>query len=262
MINPERMTGSKSEADKLYETLVRKELGSWLRRTKKKPSLLNRITKGTQRSINNLIPEKIHQAITFAIEKMVKGVLVGNEYIGPKPYQMEYLRLREFKARRAIRLYKRTASVEGAVTGAGGILMGFADLPAFLAIKMKMLFEIAAAYGYDVRDFKERVFILTIFKLTFSSQKTRNETVSLVENWKEKARELPDNFDGYDWRTFQLEYRDYMDLAKLAQLIPLIGAGVGAVANYQLTQQLGETAIQAYRIRYFTELHPDEKSLF
>ncbi len=252
------MSGSKSEADKLYEKLVREELGRWLYQTKKKPSLLNRLTKGTQRSLNNLIPERIHQAITFAIEKMVKGVLVGNEYIGPKPYPMEHLRLKEFKARKAIRFYKRTASVEGAVTGAGGILMGFADLPAFLAIKMKMLFEIAAAYGHDVRDFKERVFILTIFKLTFSSQKTRNETVSLVENWNEKAMELPDNFDRYDWRTFQLEYRDYMDLAKLAQLIPVIGAGVGAVANYQLSQQLGDTAIQAYRLRFFAERNPIE----
>ncbi|SEJ08228.1 EcsC protein family protein [Cyclobacterium xiamenense] len=243
-------------AEALYEKLAREELRIWLQQTKKKPSLVNRFTSGTQRSINNLIPEKIHQAITFAIEKIVKGVLIGNEFVRPKPYLVELLRLKEYKARQAIRLYKRTASVEGAITGAGGILMGFADLPAFLAIKMKMLFDLAAAYGHDVRDFKERVFILTIFKLTFSSQKTRNTTVLLLENWTETAEKLPDNFDGFDWRSFQLEYRDYMDLAKLAQLIPVIGAGVGAVANFKLTEQLGKTAIQAYRLRYFAEKSP------
>ncbi len=44
-----------------------------------------------------------------------------------------------------------------------------------------------------------------------------------------------------------------MDLAKLAQLIPVIGAAVGAVANYRLTDYLGKTAIQCYRLRYFTQ---------
>ncbi|SHM34501.1 EcsC protein family protein [Cyclobacterium lianum] len=240
-----------SNPEKLYENLAYRDMQSWLQKSKQKPSLINRMTTGTQRSINNLIPEKIHKAITFAIEKMVKGVLTGNEYIAPSPYLADRLSLREYKARKSIRIYSRTASVEGAVTGAGGILMGFVDLPAFLAIKMKMLFEIAAAYGHDTRDFKERVFLLHIFKLTFSSQKTRNEIIVNLENWNAYAGSLPDDLDDFDWRNFQLEYRDYMDLAKLAQLIPLIGAGVGAVANYKLSQQLGRMAIQAYRLRYF-----------
>jgi hypothetical protein len=41
-----------------------------------------------------------------------------------------------------------------------------------------------------------------------------------------------------------------MDLAKLAQMIPIIGAGIGAVANYKLSQLLGKNAIQAYRLRH------------
>ncbi|WP_163380597.1 EcsC family protein [Cyclobacterium sp. SYSU L10401] len=253
------MSPIESNPEKLYESLAYRDMMIWLQKTKKKPSLLNRVTKGTQRSINNLIPEKIHKAITYAIEKMVKGVLTGNEYIGTKPYTVNRLSLREYKARKSIRLYTRTASVEGAVTGAGGILMGFVDLPAFLAIKMKMLFEIAAAYGHDVRDYKERVFILYIFKLTFASQKTRNETIAYLENWASHAQTLPENLTDFDWRNFQLEYRDYMDLAKLAQLIPIIGAGVGAIANYKLSQQLGKMAIHAYRLRYFLKTNAIKK---
>ncbi|MEX2512579.1 MAG: EcsC family protein [Cyclobacteriaceae bacterium] len=235
-----------------YEALAYQDLSLWLHKTKMKPSLANRITKGAQRTINNWIPEKIHKAVTYAIEKMVKGVILGNEFFGSQPNPHAELRLREFKARKAINTYKKTASIEGAITGAGGILMGFVDLPAFLAIKMKMLFEIAAAYGHDVKDLKERLFILYIFKLTFSSQKTRNETILLLEDWEKFAQTLPDNLNEFDWRSFQLEYRDYMDLAKLAQLIPVIGAGVGAIANYNLSKQLGEMAINAYRLRYFS----------
>ncbi|HEX8505766.1 MAG TPA: EcsC family protein, partial [Hymenobacter sp.] len=46
-------------------------------------------------------------------------------------------------------------------------------------------------------------------------------------------------------------YRDYIDLAKMAQLVPVIGAAVGAVANYRLIEQLGETAMNCYRLRHF-----------
>lgn len=238
-------------ASEMYEQIAFAEMTAWLIKTKKRPSLMNRLTKGTQRRINMLIPEKIHQAITYAIEKMIKGVLYGNQYITPSPNPERELRMIEHKAKQKIRMYQRTASLEGAVTGAGGILMGIADFPAFLSIKMKMLFEIAAAYGHDVRDFRERLFLLFIFKLTFSSQNTRNQVITTLENWENRKDKLPKDLENFDWRTFQLEYRDYMDLAKLAQLVPLIGAGVGAVANYQLSKQLGNMAMNAYRLRYF-----------
>ncbi|MFD2202787.1 EcsC family protein [Shivajiella indica] len=234
-----------------YDQIALAELSAWLLENKKRPSLLNLITKGTQSTINHLIPEKVHQVITFAIENMVKGVLFGTKFITPKPFFAQNLKEREDKVRKIIKIYKNTASAEGAITGAGGILLGLADFPAFLTIKMKMLFEIAAAYGYDVKDFKERLFMLYIFKLTFASQEMRNATIGIIENWDNYADQLPKEVEAFDWKEFQLEYRDYMDLAKLAQLIPIIGAGVGAVANYQLTAKLGDMAMQCYRSRYF-----------
>src|SRR5690606_7050864 len=143
----------------------------------------------------------------------------------------------------------KTASLEGAITGAGGMLMGIADFPALLAIKMKMLFDVAATYGYDVRQYKERLFLLTVFQLAFSSHKHRAEVYHRLVNWDAYAAGLPDHIDSFDWRTFQLEYRDYIDLAKMAQLVPVIGAAVGAVVNYRLLQQLGSTAMNSYRMR-------------
>jgi hypothetical protein len=234
-----------------YDEIALAEFTAWMMKTKKPPSLVNLLTKGTQRTINELIPEKVHRVITFAIENMVKGVLFGTKYITPKPFPAFSLLQREEKVRKVIQLYTRTASAEGAITGAGGILMGLADFPAFLGIKMKMLFEVAAAYGHDVRDFKECLFMLYIFKLTFASQETRNSSIGIIENWEVYQEKFPEGLAEFDWKVFQLEYRDYMDLVKLAQLIPVIGAGVGAIANYKLSGKLGETAMQCYRSRYF-----------
>jgi hypothetical protein len=66
---------------------------------------------------------------------------------------------------------------------------------------------------------------------------------------------LPDDIKQFDWRTFQQEYRDYLDIAKMAQLIPVIGAPVGLVVNYRLIKKLGVTAMNAYRMRWIDALH-------
>ena len=236
-----------------YDQYIQAEVGSWLFQMKKPPSLGSKMTHGVQKKINDWIPEKVHKAITSAIENMVKAVSTGSSWIVPRPEENMPFKVREFKVRNRIKWYRNTASVEGAVTGAGGILMGFADFPAFLTIKMKMLFDIAALYGVNTKEYQERLFLLYVFQLTFSSQQRKNNLIELVENWESYKESLPASMDEFDWKTFQLDYRDYIDLAKLAQLIPLIGAGVGAIANYRLTERLGRNAMNAFRLRLLTQ---------
>ena len=144
---------------------------------------------------------------------------------------------------------QRTGAAEGGITGAGGFLMSMADFPILIGIKMKMLFEIASIYGYDVKDYRERLYILYIFQLAFSSQQGTTKVFMHIKDWEARLSALPENPENFDWLTFQQEYRDYIDLAKLAQLLPVVGAAVGAVANYQLIKKLGKTAMQAYRLR-------------
>ena len=135
-------------------------------------------------------------------------------------------------------IYRKTAVVEGAGTGAGGFLLGLADFPALLSIKMKFLFDAANIYGFDTKKIEERIFILQVFQLAFSSAEKRKEMLELIEGWEERKVSLLD----LDWKEFQQEYRDHIDFVKMLQLMPGIGAVVGAFANYNLLDQLGETA--------------------
>ena len=70
-----------------------------------------------------------------------------------------------------------------------------------------------------------------VFQLAFSSKKGAQNIFKQMENWDQKLIVLPENVDNFDWQTFQQEYRDYIDLAKMAQLIPVVGAAVGAVVQ-------------------------------
>ncbi len=235
-----------------YESYVKHELTLWQRKMTRKPSLLNAMSKRLQTKLNSFIPEKVHRTITTVIKEMIKGVLFGAKYVTKTPQPIVSLQATEQRVENLIKNYKTTAAVEGGVTGAGGFLMGLADFPILLAIKMKMLFDIASIYGFDGKDYKERVYILHIFELAFSSQQHRRSVYQRMENWKDKREMLPDEIHAFDWRNFQQEYRDYIDLAKMAQLIPGIGAVVGFVVNNKLLKQLGETAMNAYRMRILT----------
>lgn len=114
-----------------YEILIRKELENWKRKMKRRPSPINKASKGVQNKINNMLPDKYHEALTFAIKNMVKLVLAGSQYLTNNTYPNMTLIERERLVRSRLKYYKRVAMIEGAGTGAGGFLMGLADFSFF-----------------------------------------------------------------------------------------------------------------------------------
>jgi hypothetical protein len=70
--------------------------------------------------------------------------------------------------------------------------------------------------------------MLYIFQLLFLLR--TEKSVLQIENGKMNCTITEDIHDLT--ATFQQQYRDYIDIAKLAQMIPVIGAAVGAIANY------------------------------
>jgi hypothetical protein len=232
-----------------YTEIIFDELKTWQKQMLAKPSLLNSLAKKMQTKINKWIPEKIHKAITATIKQMVRAVLFGAKYTTQDPVREDDIEMMEVRISERIKFYRNTAALEGGITGAGGILLGLADFPLLLAIKIKLLFEIAALYGYHTDNYKERLYILNIFQLAFCSHEERRNVYLKMTDWDEKSKYLPNDIHQFDWRTFQQEYRDYIDIAKMAQLIPVIGAPVGVVVNYRLIKKLGFTAMNAYRMR-------------
>ena len=234
-----------------YDRYVSKELEIWKKRMRKSPSIINRASKGMQKKLNSVLPEKYHELVTFAIKNMVKVVLTGSKYVSKRNYPPMSLEKREKLVRKKLNFYRKTAMLEGIGTGAGGIWMSLADFPLLLTIKIKLLYDIASIYGFDIGDYKERLYILNIFQLAFSSQEKANKVFTNMENWEDYSKNLPEDMNIDEWRDFQQEYRDYLDLAKLLQMLPGVGALVGGYTNSKLLNKLGETAINAYRMRLF-----------
>lgn len=234
---------------KSYEKEIVKEISIWQRKMTRRPTIIDKFSKNIQTKVNALIPQKAHEVITIAIKNMIKAVFAGSEFITGYPLKNYPLEQRDKLAKEKFFIYQRAATLEGAGTGAGGIFLGLADFPLLLGIKMRFLFDIASIYGFDVRDLNERIYILHIFQLTFSSRQKRSVVYQKIIDWDNYLENDSPCMDSIDWKVFQQEYRDYLDLAKLLQFIPVIGAIFGAYANYKLLDELKDTAINCYRFR-------------
>src|SRR5690554_4806451 len=101
-----------------YEERVLSEMKIWRMQMNKKASIGNRMAKNVQVRLNKLIPEKAHRVITYTIEKMVNAVLFSTKFVTSRPRIDSSFQLREAYAKQQIEFYQKTASVEGAVTGA------------------------------------------------------------------------------------------------------------------------------------------------
>lgn len=236
-----------------YNQRVKRELKKWKKKMQKKPSIIDQATKNTQSKLNAILPQKYHEIMTSAIKNMTKAVLFGSKYTTKSPYKGLALIERDDLLNQKTKFYSKVALLEGAGTGAGGLLLGFADFPLLLSIKIKFLYEVAAIYGFDTNNYRERLYVLHIFQLAFSSKDKRNEVFCQMENWDQYVLTLPHQLDAFDWQSFQQEYRDYIDLAKLLQLVPVIGAVVGAYVNTKLLNKLSLTAMRAYHLRLLKE---------
>src|SRR5215216_7872692 len=181
----------------LYEEKIKQELKVWQKKMSRAPSFFDKLSKKMQVKMNTYIPEKVHLAITGAIKTMVRGVLFGAKHITHSPSASDSLLEAETKALQRIKFYRNAAAAEGGVTGAGGILLELADFPILLSMKLKLLFDIASIYGYSVKDYRERLFILHIFQLAFSSQQHRRKIYEQVVNWDKKKELLPDDVNQF-----------------------------------------------------------------
>jgi len=227
-----------------YERKIENELAEWHKKIITPPKALKRKTTNLQVKARKLVPVKVQDAITATVRTLIKSVMYGsgfhpktNEYMGLSMAESDYLVLRSFHN------YKKVAISGGALTGAGGFITGLADLPTLVGIKINFIFKCATIYGFDVNDLNERLFILYVFQLAFSHHDHRLNCFNKLVNWDENgACEI-------DWEVFQLEYRDYLDIAKLLQMVPIVGAPVGAIANKALMDTLCEFVMNAYRMR-------------
>lgn len=237
-----------------YEERIMSEIASWERKLLAPPGMLQKASKSFSMQINQWMPKKLQQTITATVKTIVRTALFGVEYT-PKRDVLEgaSLEQRDKLAAELVSTYQKVAAAEGAGTGSGGLLLAAVDFPALIAIQMRLLFELAHVYGFSTRGFEERIYILQLFQLNYASEQQRSKLYGALKDWPLTRLQWQSEHEyvsSMDWEQFQTDYRDSLDFRKMLQLLPGIGAVVGAWANYGILQEIGETAINGFRLRH------------
>jgi hypothetical protein len=153
--------------------------------------------------------------------------------------------------------YKSMAFAEGGaagVTGAAGI---GADIPALVGIALRAVNEYATYYGCDIDREHERAVALNVLMAASSVSQTSKQAalaeltkvsmkVAKKKTWKELEKHL--SVKAIKKLAEKLGIR--LTKAKLGQVIPVIGAGVGGGYHAWYVSAVTETARMTYRERY------------
>jgi hypothetical protein len=151
-------------------------------------------------------------------------------------------------ARTAYRKHVRLARLEGGALGVGGVVTAAPDLVALLWIQSRMVFYVAAAYGYDPRHPMRPAELLALLELYRTPAEARDALDGVGKHLAQAAAERALRSD--DRSGLHLKLGRYLAkrLTKryAGRLIPLIGAPIGAVQNAGATKDLGRRALIFY----------------
>ena len=149
------------------------------------------------------------------------------------------------------------AAVEGGGAGLGGVALIAADIPLLFTINLRLIQQIGACYGFAVSGEEFQPLVLSIFNVATSggreakSKAIREITVAAAAfagdleyrgrirgSFKEQNRHLP------------REIAKNLVGRKLAQMVPIAGAAVGAGINYWFTTETAQAAFMLFRTLY------------
>lgn len=189
---------------------------------------------------------------SYNLEKL-KSEADINEYILSKRLNNKNLSRIDKNVKKSVLINKGITTAEGTVLGALGI--GLPDIPVFIGILLKTVYEICLSYGFSYESKAEKAFILNI--ISASANKTPEKIiysneVDRIGNKIDKGIDANINFDEVI-RNASRNLSENIILAKVIQGVPIIGV-YGGISNYKLIRDIGEVASIKYKKRLLTKL--------
>ena len=236
------------------------------------------------RAAEALIPKGAQEAIGKAIHGFLSGIRSGAEVtINLEEVRGRVSRLSKgtddslLGADKAAKHYWNWhlvyGTAEGGVTGAAGFLALAVDIPALFTISLRLIQEIATCYGYDVTEEEEQEYVLHLLRTASTSDikikaevlvtLKQLEQILLKVTWKKMNEALARKEIGKlsllaGIRQFAKSLGIQLTKRKALQLVPLLGALVGAVFNATFVNDVGRAAYMSYRRRKILEIEGRE----
>jgi hypothetical protein len=216
--------------------------------------LWKRIALPAARAIERIIPDRVVRA---AIMKSYDAseLLADREDVRRRAGVRDLVELRQGPLERSDRLAIEVGSsaqalgaVEGAATGAGGILTTFLDVPLLFVLALRAIRKIAHCYGYPMVHHKDRHFALGVMAAALAgSLEVRRERIHRLRELEELLIEETQE------EILTEEALSFLFQIELLGDIPGIGAISGAALNWLFMRRVDETARMVFQERWLRE---------
>lgn len=233
-----------------------------------------------QKTAELLIPRGVQEAVAKAIVGFLSGVgsfanlTVGEEKIRErvKTFYEEgghELKAADEAAKHYWNWHITYAVGEGGLTGAAGLAGLAVDIPTLFTISLRLIQEIGICYGYDVSKKEEQEYVMHILrtgttgdikaKMEFLIGLKNIEQILLKITWKKMNETLARKEISRlsllaAMRQFAKSLGIQITKRKALQIVPLVGALVGASFNGVFVNDVGKAAYMNYRRRRIAEI--------
>jgi hypothetical protein len=180
-----------------------------------------------------------------------------NDYALDKKLNKRHMKRLDKQSRQSSLLNSSFTVVEGSVLGALGI--GLPDIPLFLSVVIKNIYEVALSYGYQYDTEQERTYILLLIASAISKGDRQKELDQQLDNLSTDIDHnipIDINLDTQMKITAEV-LSDALLTAKFVQGIPIIGA-VGGLVNFNILNRVSSYARIKYKKRYLNKKIKDQ----
>ncbi|AIY79869.1 EcsC family protein [Clostridium botulinum] len=239
----------------------------------RKESFLNKKISPYKNKLEEKIPDKLQNTLQVAFEKgfnvvFKKGIKIIeksfdkekinedfniNDYAVNIQTNKKNIKNIDKKTNTKVLLNKSISVLEGGILGILGI--GLPDIPIFIGVILKTIYEISLGYGFSYDNDDEKIYILNII----CSAMTTGEEKRIYLNEIDKIAEQIDKGIKVERNVDELikETSNKMAISmltsKFIQGLPIVGV-VGSVTNYKTIKEISKIAKVKYKKRYLIKL--------
>lgn len=226
--------------------------------------------------IEDKVPEKVRKGLRFAFERAFLMVLEKGAIVLEKTYHKEEMaqnfEINQFALElkgngKAAKVFSKNAKKSSfrnvAVSGVKGVTLGvvgigLADVPVFVGMIFRGIYEISLHYGYDYQEKEEKYFILQVILGALTEGEGFFLVDGEVNGFIEKGGlvEVDEEIEEIEERELVKKVSDLLAeeviLAKFVQGIPVVGA-VGGICDVIFMEKILKYVKLKYERRFVWE---------
>ncbi len=207
---------------------------------------------------------------TYQKDKQIRQYKTNQKKLDFEGFDSKTMKKFEKQAKKTVRKNLAISSVEG--IGFGLVGWGIPDIPIFVSVLLKSIYEIAISYGYSYNTDKEKLFILKVIDAALMSgdvlRDKDDEINHLIERYYNEEV-LPKEYGETDPFVTELQIVRQIDFSaqalshellygKFVQGTTFVGV-VGGTADITCLKKITDYASLKYKRRFLLRQMPDDE---